>query len=413
MKARRRAAIWIAAAFCALTVALAPPLAAQSAFAVVARVNESVVTSFDVDQRRRLLTVLRTPGVTRDVALDAMIEDKLKLDAARRAGIDPTEEELNAGIESFAQRANLSGAEFTEALGEVGIAPETLQDFIRAQLAWGQLVRARFAASARPGEAEIDRAMTDGPQSASVNVQLSEIILPITPELAEDSEARAARITRMTSFAEFEAAARQFSISPSRENGGRLASVPLSELPGQVADLLLGLQPGQVTPPLPLEGAIALFQLRGLSDARPGPAQDPLVDLARVSYPAGTDLAQARANVDAQSDTCDDLYTVFDGQGRVQRSKTRRSALPQALRNVVDTMDPGEVRTLPPGAGDGGGLVMLCSRGMPPPATVEAAAEGENSPREAAAQRLFADALNGYAAAYLAELKANAFIAYP
>ena len=85
------------------------PAAAQNPFETVATVNEGVVTRYEVAQRERLQQVLRVPGANAETALQSLIDDRLKLAAAREADAMPTDEAVQQGVEDFAARANLSG----------------------------------------------------------------------------------------------------------------------------------------------------------------------------------------------------------------------------------------------------------------------------------------------------------------
>jgi hypothetical protein len=59
----------------------AAPVSAQNLFAPVAKVNESVVTEFEVQQRQRFLEVLNAPGATREGALTSLIDERLRNEA--------------------------------------------------------------------------------------------------------------------------------------------------------------------------------------------------------------------------------------------------------------------------------------------------------------------------------------------
>ena len=89
-----RIALLLIAAFGA-----APPAGAQNPFETVARVNDSVVTRFEVGQRERLMQVLRVPGTNADAALQALIDDRLKMEAARSAELIPTEDQVQSGLD--------------------------------------------------------------------------------------------------------------------------------------------------------------------------------------------------------------------------------------------------------------------------------------------------------------------------
>ncbi|MEO1607160.1 MAG: SurA N-terminal domain-containing protein, partial [Pseudomonadota bacterium] len=138
---------------------LAIGASAQGLFEPVARVNDSVVTEFEIQQRLRFLQVLNAPGGSRASVLDTLIDDRLRLQEVRQLGLELSQEELEEGLSEFAGRANLSVEEFTQALAAQGVDTETFRDFVATGLAWRNLIRARFAARVQISETEIDRAL--------------------------------------------------------------------------------------------------------------------------------------------------------------------------------------------------------------------------------------------------------------
>ncbi|WP_193141694.1 MULTISPECIES: peptidylprolyl isomerase [unclassified Meridianimarinicoccus] len=382
----------------AASLALAPvAAAAQSPFDTVARVNDGVVTRFEVEQRELFLNVLSILAADREVALESLIEDRLKLDAAATAGILPTTDELEFAMENFAGRANVSKEEFVAAIADVGIQEQTFRDYVRALLAWGDVVRERFASRARPTEEEVDRAMALGTGDRSTQVKLAEIVLPMNPQVAEINEVRAEAFQKMTSFSQFSNAARQYSVSPSRVNGGEMPWRPLSELPPQIAPLFLSMQPGEVTEPLMTNGGLVLFQFRALQDARPSLTGNVTLDFIRVALPLGTSPTAEIARIRPEVDRCEDLYGVyFNGPPeQLQRTTEARAKVPGDITRTLDILDEGEMAPL------GSGIVMLCARtGIP----------NEDLSREDVQVQLLARRLDSYGESYLEELRADAFI---
>jgi peptidyl-prolyl cis-trans isomerase SurA len=389
-------------------LALAPVAGAaqQGLFAPAIVVNDRVITGYELEQRARMLAVLNAPGDLEALAREQLIDDRLRLQAAAEAGIRPTEEEIRAGQEEFAGRADLDRDAFIAALAQRGVAEETFRDFIRAGVAWRTLVRQRFARQSSVSETEIDRALSARGGGSTVRVLLSEIIMPVTPETAETVRARAARISELDSPAAFSAQARRFSATATRDRGGRLPWRALDELPPQLRPLVLGLSPGEVTDPLPIEGAIALFQLRDIEETGYEPAEVSAVEYAAYYLPGGRSaetLAKARA-LAARVDRCDDLYGVAKDQPEdvLDRATVPPGELPTDIAFELSKLDPGEVSTALTRA-DGQSLVflMLCGRSFAVNAEVD---------REEFGVGLRNQRLTSQAEGYLAQLRADARI---
>ena len=105
---------WAAILLCCLTVA--GPALSQNLFAPVAKVNDRVVTAYELDQRARMVTLFRSPGDPKELALKALIDERLQLQEGKRMGLSVTPEEVTEGMTEFAARANLTVEEFTTGL---------------------------------------------------------------------------------------------------------------------------------------------------------------------------------------------------------------------------------------------------------------------------------------------------------
>lgn len=381
-------------------------------FATVARVNDRVVTQYELDQRARFYQLLRAPGDPRKLALEKLVEERLQLDAAAALGVKVSDEEIAAGLAEFAQRANLEPEAFLAALAKDGVSKETVYDFVRAGLLWRGVVRAKFGPQVQISEAEVDRTLaTGGTAGASgVRVLLSEIFLPAnTPQAAAQAQQRAAEISKITTIAAFADAARKYSAAPTRTNGGRQDWILLSKLPPPLQSQIMGLSPGQVTAPIPTENAIALFQLRGIEETGAPAEKVVSIEFARLFIPGGrtsATLAQANA-IAAEADNCDDLYGVAS---RYPDEQLMRDTLPVAqipgdIALELARLDEGEVSTNLTTA-DGQALIflMMCGR------TLDVT---EDADREAIRQSIFQNRMGSYAAGYLEQLKADAYIEYP
>ena len=103
---------------------------AQNLFAPVARVNDSVVTEFEVQQRQRFLQLLNAPGSDRESVIESLIDDRLRSrwPSPRRA-LSCHRKRCRKGLNEFAARANLTTDEFVKALEQSGISRGDLSRF--------------------------------------------------------------------------------------------------------------------------------------------------------------------------------------------------------------------------------------------------------------------------------------------
>src|SRR6056297_1277864 len=108
------------------------PAAAQNMFAPVIFVNDQAITRYELQQRTRMLTLFRAPGDPQRLAREQLIEERIKLDAARANGLVIEDEAIRAGMEEFAGRANMNADELIRALGEAGVSEESFREFVRA-----------------------------------------------------------------------------------------------------------------------------------------------------------------------------------------------------------------------------------------------------------------------------------------
>lgn len=121
---------------------------------IVALVNDDPITSYELDQRAKLLK-LTTRNGSRSKALDELIEEKLKVGEATRRGVNVSPQEVDAAFASIAQRTKMSPSQLGQALNKSGVNPAALKARLRAELAWSRVVRARFRSTVKVEDADV------------------------------------------------------------------------------------------------------------------------------------------------------------------------------------------------------------------------------------------------------------------
>jgi peptidyl-prolyl cis-trans isomerase SurA len=424
---RAGAALMLGTAALSGASAIAPhPAQAQNLFDAVIKVNGDVITRYELEQRARLLTLLRAPADPNRLAHDQLIEDRLKLQAAGAQGLVISEEALLAGMTQFAAQGQLNIDQMIQLLERGGVSRETFREFVRVGLTWRELTQAKFGPRIAVSEEDLERARDAISSGTGVRVLLSEIIIPFTPETEAEVMERARSIAELTSTGAFSAQARVVSATPTRDVGGQLPWQSITDLPPILRPLVLGLAPGEVTEPLPLPGAVALFQMRDIQEVDAPAPEYAAIEYAAYYIPGGrSEEAIARARqIDAQTDTCDDLYGIAKGQPAsiLERGVKAPGEIPTDIAISLSRLDPGEVSyDVTRANGQTLVLLMMCGRSdtieeeVTDINTAEAeAGEAETAaPDETTAQlsaQIASSRMESFANGYLEQLRSEARI---
>lgn len=385
----------------ALSLSTAQPVQAQtSEFAPQITVNGQGITGFEIAQRMELMRVLRAPGDLREVAEKGLIEDRLRLDIARRMGISIKTDAITEGMNEFASRANMKPDELLKALETDGIEPQTFRDFVASGLLWRAVVREKFRGRINVTEADIDRAlMPESELGKGTQVLLSEIIIPAPVGQEADAMALARQASAMTDPGAFAAMARDVSASQSRGLGGRLDWMPLENLPPTLRPAILSLTPNHATQPMPLPNAVAVFMMRDISDGASIKNAPQTLDYATLTLgPTESETAaKEAARIADNADRCKDLYGVAANYPAEQLEffSAPQSEIAQDIAVQLASMDVNETRLMNRAGTET--LVMLCNR------QTILGEEAEAPSRDAVRERLLNQRLSGFADRFYAD----------
>lgn len=245
---------------------LAPsPARAQSSIKIV--VNGEPITTNEINQRARFLRlVARDAGGSQlqRMAADELVEEKLKLQEAKRLKINVTEQQVDAAVASIAQRVKLAPAQFAQALGQQGIDVTTLRNRLRAQIVWQQMVLARFSRTVSISDGQIVEAIEKQRQEAAAKgkpdanaagprttaeyaLQQVTFVVPqaetaLRPARMKEAEALRAKVTGCDSLVQ---AAKAYKETIVKSVGRRTED----ELPDQFRGLLADTAVGKLTKP--------------------------------------------------------------------------------------------------------------------------------------------------------------------
>lgn len=174
---------WLAAAL--LFAAVTAPTLVQAQVVVVA--NGSPITTYDIEQRTKLIQSSTNKRPARKEVIQQLIDDRLKIAKAKTYGLEISDADIDSAFANMAARQHITVKQFSSYLARAGIAPETIKARLRAELTWNQLVRGKFAASLQVPEAEVAKAMRE--KNEEVNIGYVYTLYPVTVVVPSGSSA--------------------------------------------------------------------------------------------------------------------------------------------------------------------------------------------------------------------------------
>ncbi len=174
---------------------LQTPVHAQS---IAAMVNGEAVTTVDIEQRIKLVQLTAKKSISRQEALDDLINDKIKIKEAKRYGLDLSTSDIDTAYASMASRMRMNDEQLNKTLENSGIRPETLKARMKADMTWGNLVRGRYNSTLTPADKDIRAAMgeKEGSDDKSLTESFEYKLRPIVLVVPRGAPASAIELRR-------------------------------------------------------------------------------------------------------------------------------------------------------------------------------------------------------------------------
>jgi peptidyl-prolyl cis-trans isomerase SurA len=389
---------------------------------IAAVVNDEVISLSDVEARLRLalLTSGLPPSPENQQRLmpqvvRALIDEALQRQEAARLGVEIDQAAVDEAIGRIAQQNETTADQLRAGIAAQGVSPSTLEDQIRTQLAWRQVVQRQLGATVQIGDAEVDEALARIEANTGQPEYLVADIFLAVDDPADEAEVRAFAeqlIAEMRQGARFSAVARQFSQGAGAGDGGDMGWVMRGQLEPALDAALADAEPGALAGPIRTTAGYHILLVRDRRLANTPDALDAEVTLQQIGLGFPPDMTQdilGRIMAVAQdvSNTvrgCDAMAARARELGVEQTLNAGTGplrALAPEVRDVVRDLPIG-VPTPPQRLADGVVVYMVCARGEPPAATPPN--------REAIAETLFQEQADRVARRYLRDLRNAAFV---
>ena len=303
----------------------APPAAPafQMSDGILATVNDSVITGYDLRQRMLLLIAMtqvqptpeNIPAIQQQ-ALNALVDERLQVrELANYEDLTVTDQQVDEEITAMAQEVGATPQAYLDFLAQGGIRPVTLREQIRTQIGWSQLVGGRFQGRARVSRAAVDAAMRQISEAAAKKQYLiGEIYIESARVGGQQAALNGANqlVQQMVQGAPFQNVAQQFSAAPSATRGGDAGWIVEGTVQPALQQALDQLEVGQLSRPIPVDGGVYIVYMR---DKRDG-ASASLVQIKQVMIELPETASEAEVAAAAQrlqtlqpQLTCDNMLT--------------------------------------------------------------------------------------------------------
>lgn len=256
---------------------------------VVAIVNEGMVTETELDEqiatiRERLAgqnTQLPPDDVVRKQVLDRLIIQEIQFQRADRVGIKVTDEQVNAAMADIAQRNKLTLSQLPAAIAAQGLDYASYRDNIRREITLQGLRQHDVLSKINVTPRELDLYMERVRKMPSEIMQynVSHILIAVPEDAAQtqvDQLAARADDVRARAIAneDFAKLAVANSNSQTALEGGALGWRRGPELPTFLADVVVGMKPGDISKPIRTPTGFHIIKLNDVRGAEGSMIQD-------------------------------------------------------------------------------------------------------------------------------------------
>jgi peptidyl-prolyl cis-trans isomerase SurA len=243
---------WAAALAAAVVLGGASIARAQE---VAVLVDGMPITDIDITQRAKLEQLSTHKNPSRQDVLNGLIDEILEVNEAKRFDINVPDSEVESSYANIAQHMGIDTQKLTDILNHAGSSAQSLKSRLKAQLAWGALVRGRYKASLEIADTAVDAQMhlqqpTDQKDAIGYEYTLRPIVFVVqsgSPDTAFEARKREADALRgrFTNCADGISFARALYEVAVRDQVIKFSA----DLPQESRDILDNTEVGHLTPP--------------------------------------------------------------------------------------------------------------------------------------------------------------------
>jgi peptidyl-prolyl cis-trans isomerase SurA len=218
-----------------------------------------------IEQLQRESRAAMMPKLRKE-AQEELIDERLKLQEAKRGGIEITDEDVRRMLKALSDRNKMTEDQFVQHLKGMGVDISTMKERTRAQAAWREVVRRKFSSQIAITSRDVDRMISATASQAgadTVELQVQKILLPTPGKI--DQLALAKR------YAEADGLRQRIDGCKAMAGLAREANARFEDMkyikPSTISEptrsMLLNARDGDVLPPMAAPAGIEIYAICG------------------------------------------------------------------------------------------------------------------------------------------------------
>lgn len=257
-----------------------------SASEIVAIVNDTPISSYDVTMRMKMLE-LQQPGFSssepaktlRKKVLEQLIDEKVKKQEGEKRGFKVTDKDVAQAGEHMERQLGLQKGGLRALLAQHGIPYKAVEEQIISDLYWLQVMHASDLPLTAVSEADVKNRMAFLKNELKVPGYLVSEIWVSDKEAADNVD------KELKMGHEFDGVAGRYSTVPSAAQGGMLGWIKQGYYPADIEKVLEGLEPGHISPPIKTDKGYAFILLH--DKKAPSQVEIDVWEMAQMGIPEG------------------------------------------------------------------------------------------------------------------------------
>lgn len=351
---------------------LCPNVRAQTK--ILAQVNDDIVSERDLQQRMTFIGLTGQADIKRkdirERVLKQLIDEKLKQQEAKSAGIEISDDEVRQALKITLQQNGMDYEKTQTLLKKNNLPFSVIEDQIKSDLMFVRAVKKNAGSRTEISDREIDAKIEEIKDMMDQTQYLvSEILLPVS-DPAQDAAVYGQAmqlIMRIRDGEEFEKIAAEHSKAPSASKGGMVGWIGENALSAEVKEEFSVLQPGQLSTPIKMPDGYKIFVVHAQREPDTTQQVQENVHLLQLFLPDSFTNKQKQAvlrDLNMTKGSCDQFKIVSEQlktSPRIDLGVLPINNLPDPIRSVINRtalLEPSSPLPI-----EGGSLIfMTCSR---------------------------------------------------